>query len=119
MDRISAYKENSIVTQSPGNLVIMLYNGAVKFLEQAIVALDEKDHQRKADCINRACAIIEELNLNLDMEVGSEVALNLRRLYVFMLRHLNQAVPKSEPHMIRNVIRLLKELNEGWRAISN
>ena len=116
MDRISAYRENSISTQSPGNLVVMLYDGAVKFLEKAVIALNEKDHQRKADCINRASAIIEELNLNLDMEVGGEIALSLRRLYVFMLRHLNQAVPKSDSDMIHNVIRLLKDLNESWRA---
>ncbi len=119
MDALAAYRDNSISTQSPGNLIVMLYDGAVNFLEQAIVALNEKDHQRKADCINRAAAIIEELNVNLDIEVGGEVALSLRRLYVFMLRHLNQAVPKSDPNMIRNVIRLLKDLNESWRAISN
>ena len=119
MDGIAAYKENSISTQSPGNLVVMLYEGAVNFLEQAIVALSEKDHERKANRINRAVAIIEELNINLDMEAGGEVALSLGRLYVFMLRHLNQAVTKSDPEMIRNVIRLLKELNESWKAISN
>jgi len=119
MDALAAYRDNSISTQSPGNLIVMLYDGAVNFLEQAIVALNEKDHQQKANCINRAVAIIEELNVNLDMEVGGEVALSLRHLYLFMLRHLNQAVPKSDSDMIRNVIRLLKELNESWRAISN
>ncbi len=119
MDRIATYRENSISTQSPGNLVVMLYDGAVKFLEQAIVALNEKDHQRKADRINRAIAIIEELSVSLDMEAGGEVAMSLRRLYDFMIRHVTQAVAKSDADMIRNVVKLLKELNESWRAISN
>lgn len=119
MDALAAYRENSISTQSPGNLIVMLYDGAVKFLEQAIMALDEQDHQRKANCINRAVAIIEELNINLDMELGGDVALSLRRLYDFMLRHLNQAVPKSDPDMIRNVIRLLQDLNESWKVVAN
>ena len=119
MDALAAYRENSISTQSPGNLVVMLYDGAVKFLEQTIVALDEQDHDRKADRINRAIAIIEELSVSLDMEAGGEVAMSLRRLYDFMIRHLNQAITKSDADMIRNVIRLLQELNESWRAISN
>ena len=119
MDALAAYRDNSISTQSPGNLVVMLYDGAVKSLEKAITAMNEKDHEQKVHHVNKAVAIIEELNVNLDMELGGEVALSLRRLYVFMLRHLSQAVPKSDPNMIRNVIRLLKDLNESWRAISN
>ena len=119
MDALAAYRENSISTQSPGNMIVMLYDGAVNFLEQAVIAVNEKDHQGKANCINRAVAIIEELNVNLDMELGGEVAVSLHRLYAFMLRHLNQAVRKSDPDMIRNVIRLLKDLNESWRVVAN
>ena len=119
MEVLVAYRDNSITTQSPGNLIVMLYDGAVNFLEQAIVVLDEKDHHRKSNCINRGVEIIEELNVNLDMELGGEVTMSLHRLYAFMLRHLNQAVPKPDPNMIRNVIRLLKDLNESWRVVSS
>ena len=52
------------------------------------------------------------------MEVGGEVAVNLRKLYLFMNRHLSAANIKKDPEMINEVIKLLEELNQGWKAIA-
>lgn len=118
MNGITAYQENKVTTQSNGRLVVMLYEGAIKFLKQAIVEIEAQNWAQKGVFINKAAAIIEELNVTLDMEVGGEVATNLRSLYLFMLRHLTQANFKRDPQMLREVIDLLNDLLGAWKAIA-
>lgn len=119
MNGISAYQENNVTTQSKGRLIVLLYEGAIKFCRQAITALDDQDFMGKGQAINKAIAILEELNYCLDMEAGGEVAANLRSLYTFMIRHLTQANLRRDVQRIEEVIRLLDELNAGWKAITN
>ncbi|KPK86772.1 MAG: hypothetical protein AMJ81_00480 [Phycisphaerae bacterium SM23_33] len=119
MDGISAYKDRSISTQTPGKLIVMLYEGAIKFLYRTIEAMETGNHEAKAKDLERAVAIVDELNANLDMEAGGEVAQNLRRLYNFMTTHLTQATMRNDPQMVRDVIACLKDLNEGWKAITS
>ncbi len=115
---IQAYKTNAITTQSGGKLVVMLYEGAVRFLHQAIDALEKKDYVEKGRLINRAIDIVTELNTVLNMEAGGEVAQNLRKLYNFMLVHLVEANSKKDPDRIRQVIQILENLLQGWRQIA-
>jgi len=119
MDSAKVYQDNAVTTQAPGGLVVMLYNGAIKFLNQAIAALAAGDMAKKGTYIGKATDIIIELNSVLDMEAGAEVATNLRRLYVFMIQHLTQANFKKDPEMVREVIVLLEDLNQGWKAIAD
>ncbi len=112
------YKETSITTQSKGKLVVMLYDGAIKFLKLAIRGIEESDFEAKNRDVQKAMKIIEELNLVLDMDVGGEIAQNLRKLYNFMLGHLTQANIKNDKSMIEEVIVMLETLNEGWRDIA-
>jgi flagellar protein FliS len=119
MDGISAYKDRSITTQTPGRLIVMLYEGAIKFLRRTIEAMEAGNHEDKARYLEKALAIINELNVNLDMEAGGEVAQNLRKLYNFMATHLTQAVIRNDPQMVRDVIACLADLNEGWKAITS
>jgi flagellar protein FliS len=118
MSGISAYKVNSVSTQSPGRLIVLLYDGAIKFLRQAIGEMQKQDWITKGKFINRAIAIIDELDACLDMEGGGEVAMNLRKLYDFVRRHLTEANSKRDPQRIQEVIQILEELNEGWKAIT-
>lgn len=115
---IQTYKDNAVTTQSSGKIVVMLYEGAIRFLQQAIEALEKQDYAEKGDRINRAVDILMELNTVLDMEVGGEVAKNLRRLYGFMIKHLVEANTEKDPQKIRRVIRLLETLLESWRQIA-
>jgi flagellar protein FliS len=116
---IAAYTSNTVMTQSRSRLVVMLYEGAIKFLRLAVKKLDEKDYAGKGYYINKAQDIINELNAVLNMEEGGEMAANLRRLYVFMMRHLSEANIKKSPAMIKEVIDLLEELLQGWRSIAD
>lgn len=119
MDGIAAYKENSVTTQSRGRLIVMLYDGAVKFLNQAIEEIEAGNIADKGVYIGKATDIINELNVVLDIEAGGKIAQDLRRLYEFMVRHILQASIKNDPQMIREVITLLNDLNEGWKGIAD
>lgn len=118
MSRIGAYQDAAIGTQSKGRLIVMLYDGAIKFLKLAIRELQAENYAAKGQYINRAQDIINELNAVLDMEAGGEVSENLRKLYHFMSRHLSQANTERDPQMIQEVINMLEELNQSWKAIT-
>lgn len=117
MNGINTYQETAITTQTQGKLIVMLYGGAIKFLKLAIVEIQANNPEGKGKYINKAEDIINELNAVLDMEAGGEVAVNLRSLYMFMIRHLNEANAKQDTKKIEEVINLLQELNQSWKAI--
>ena len=118
MSGVQTYQKTAITTQTPGRLIVMLYDGAIKFLKMAIKDIEAKDHEAKGKHISRAIDIIFELNTVLDMDAGGDMPSNLRKLYLFMGRHLTQANAKQDIGKIEEVINLLEELNQSWKAIS-
>ncbi len=118
MNGIAAYQDNTVSTQSKGRLIVMLYDGAIKFMRLAIKELETNNYEEKGHYINKAQDIINELNVVLDMDAGGEIATNLRKLYCFMSNRLSEANIKREPQMIRDVIKLMEELNQSWKAIA-
>ena len=118
MKGIAAYQQTAIGTQSKGRLIVMLYDGAIKFMKLAVRELEAGNYTAKGQYINRAQDIINELSAVLDVEAGGEIAHNLRRLYVFMNRRLSEANTKRDPQMIAEVIGLMGELNQSWKAIT-
>ena len=119
MKGIGAYQDTAVTTQSRGRLIVLLYEGAIKFSKLAISEIEAGNWEAKGRYINRAIDIINELDTVLDMEAGGEIAQNLRKLYAFMVRHLGQANMKRDPKMIQEVIALLTELNEGWKTVTS
>jgi len=118
MDGISAYRENTVTTESKGRLIVLLYDGAIKFLRLAQQELDAGDFAKKGEYINKAVDIFIELDTCLDMESGGEIAQNLRSLYQFMRRHLSDANTQRDPQRIGEVIGILSDLKEAWAAIA-
>lgn len=118
MDGIATYQDNTVKTQSRGRLIVMLYDGAIKFMRLAIMEMEKENYEAKGRYINKAIDIINELNAVLDKESGGEIAGNLRKLYLFMINHLAQANIKCDPQLVREVIKLMEELNRGWKAIT-
>jgi flagellar protein FliS len=112
-----AYKESAILTAPPERLVVMLYDGIRRFLYQATVAMRDGNIEQSNNRMQRAEAIIDELNNTLDMSAG-EVASNLRALYLFSKRHLMQARIKRNPEMIEEVSKLLDNVGDAWRQIA-
>jgi flagellar protein FliS len=115
----AVYKEIGINTSQPLKLVIMLYDGAITFLNKSIEYAENKDIKNKNIYANKARDIILELNNSLNLEVGGEMASNLKRLYFFMNRHLFQANLKNDMQGMREVILMLSDLREVWQDISN
>jgi flagellar protein FliS len=118
MSAIAAYQEHRVVTQSRGRLVVLLYEGAIKFLRQAIAEIERKDWAAKGTFINKAVAILEELDVCLNADSGGEIATNLRQLYTFLRQHLTKAHARNDVAMIEEAIGILEDLNEGWKAIT-
>lgn len=119
MNGFDTYQETAVSTQSRGRLVVMLYEGAIRFLRQAVMDIERCDYAAKGKHIGKAQDILYELNTVLDMDQGGQIAQNLRGLYNFMHRHLTEANQRKDPQMIREVIGILDELNQSWRAISS
>jgi flagellar protein FliS len=118
MSGINAYREHNVATQSREHLIVMLYDGAIRFLRQAIEAAEAQDFAKKGELIGKAIDVINELNLALDFDASEEICNNLRGLYTFMIRHLNEANIHCDAKRIREIVGLLEELNQAWRAIS-
>jgi len=118
MKGINAYQQAAIGTQSRGRLIVLLYDGAIKFMKLAIKEMEAGNYGAKGQYIGRAQDIINELNAVLDMEAGGEISQNLRRLYLFMNRRLWQAHTRNDPQMVREVITLMEELNQSWKTVT-
>ena len=118
MNGFGAYKDATVTTQSKGRLIVLLYDGAIKFMRLAIKELEAGNYEEKGRYISKAQDIINELNAVLDTNAGGEIATNLRKLYLFMSNRLSQANIKRDPQMIREIITLMEELNQSWKAIA-
>lgn len=106
-----------MLTATPERLVVMLYDGARRFLFQAAVAMREGNIELTNNRLQRAEAIISELNTTLDMSAG-EVADRLRSIYLFSSRHLMQARIERSPEMIDEVSQLLDTVGDAWRRLA-
>ena len=106
-NQTAAYKQQSILTAPPGRLVVMLYDGCLRFLFQSAYAMREGDRVQSQDRMRRAEAIIDELTVTLDHERGGEVASRLQGIYAFCRRHLIEASMEQDPHKIEEVSELL------------
>ena len=110
------YKRMSIETASQGQLILMLYEGAIKNLRMAQNAITRKNVVEAHKHLIKAQDIIKELNYTLNMDAG-EIAQNLRDLYVYMLDRLVEANIKKDSAMVGLVIDLMSKLKEGWDGI--
>ena len=111
---MNQYQQNQIDTASREQILIMLYDGAIRFTRQARQAMDSGDNKLKMEKISRAMAIVTEFSNTLDREVGGEMADNLDALYHFMIRELTSANLQNDPEKLEVVIGLLTDLRETW-----
>lgn len=110
----AAYRQQSVLTATPGQLVVMLYDGCLRFLHQAVYGLREGQVREAGARLSRAGAILDELLATLDLEQGGEVASRLQGIYVFCSRELLEARRDHDPARVEAVSRLLGELREAW-----
>ncbi len=113
------YRANSVLTASPGQLVLMLYDGALKALGLAREGFDKvEDDPRRIEVINqqllKAQTILAELQNGLNLEAGGEFAQTMHRLYDYHNRRLLEANMRKQVEPVIEVERLVRELREAW-----
>lgn len=112
-----AYQEQAILTATPGQLVVMLYDGIVRFLRQADAAFGERAIAQAHERLGRAEAIIDELQATLDMSQG-EVAQNLEGIYVFWKGYLMEIRLEQDREKLGRIIAQAASMREAWAQIA-
>lgn len=111
-----AYRRDAVLSAPPERLIVILYDGARRFLHQAAAAMRAEQVEAAHTKLRRAEDIVAYLRDTLDLEQG-EVAVRLQSIYLFCQRHLRQARIERDPAKIEQVSELLGRLREAWAAI--
>ena len=111
--------ETGVIAASPHKLIVMLFDGAIVAISNAINHMNNKDIAAKGHSISKAIAIIENgLRASLDKKSGGEIALSLDSLYEYMTNRLVQANLNNQVEMLTEVQTLLRDLKVSWEAIN-
>jgi flagellar protein FliS len=113
-----AYLQTHVQSRSPLELVVMLYDGLLRFLGEAGTAIDAADLAGKRDAISKALAVLSELQSTLNMEQGGEVASSLDALYTYVNGRLLDASMQNDRSPLDESARLLRTLREAWAEIA-
>jgi len=108
------YKTTSVQSASKEKILLMLYEGAIRFMKQALVAIDKKDIADRGLNIGRAFDIVMELNNTLNFEVGGDLAVRLEQLYMFVTDQLTQANIKNDKEPLQHALKTMETLYSGW-----
>jgi flagellar protein FliS len=115
---INTYRQTEIESRTPLELVVMLYDGALRFTAEAREAIVRRDIRSRQQSLSRALAIVSELQSTLDMESGGDLAAELDKLYGFVRDRLVDASLKQDLKPLDEARRVLATLREGWLGIS-
>lgn len=110
------YKQTQVVSASREKLLLMLYEGAIKFTKLAIKGAEEKKVVDRCTNLGRAYDIVMELNNTLDHNVGGDIAKQLEQLYMFITDQFTKANLNGDPEPLRAALKILETLHEGWRG---
>jgi flagellar secretion chaperone FliS len=119
--RLASYQSVAVATASPGKLILMLFDGALRFLKAAEEGFEVEGLRERQEAIHnnliKAQNIISELQRCLNLREGGDFAINLFRLYDFMNTRLMEANVRKESENIRIVARLLGEVRDAWEQM--
>lgn len=114
----SQYTARAIQTASPGQLVVMLYDGLLRFLNQSKAAMERRDLGEAGLKMSRAQAIVTELRCSLDLTRGP-IAENLARIYDWTADEMMGARLENDPKRIARLVSMLGELRDAWAQIAS
>lgn len=110
--------ETSVSGASPHSLILLLMEGSLVATHIAKAKMIEDDTPGKGEAISKAIALIDEgLRASLDLNAGGEIAQNLDALYEYMCHQLLVANIKNDANRLEEVIRLMSEIRDAWKAI--
>ena len=116
----ATYQRNAVMTASPEKLVKMLYDGAIKNLEQARAGIEDPQTARSQEvgnALSKAMGIIGELRASLDHAAGGDISRNLDSLYEFSLDQLSKANLERSTDGVIASLQVMRTLKEGWDGI--
>jgi len=109
------YKNSKILTASPAELTLMLYEGAIKFGNIAIEAIENKDVEKAHNNIMRVQKIIDEFRATLNRKY--EVAEEFDKIYRYLLRRLLEANASKDPEIMKEVVEHLRSMRDNWKEV--
>lgn len=115
----ASYRESAVLSASPVELVVMLYDGARRFLRLAGTAMRDREIERAHNTLRRAELIVLHLDEVLDDEQGEPIAGQLHPIYGFCLAHMRRARFDLDAEKLDEVSELLGELRESWATIAH
>ncbi|MDR1619360.1 MAG: flagellar export chaperone FliS [Clostridiales bacterium] len=110
------YKQQGILTANPAELVVMLYDGCIKQLKIANLAIGEKNFNRSDMALRKAVAILMELVNSLSLEYS--IARELLELYEFVINEIALILLEEEAGRIPGVLTIMEELRDAWRTVA-
>lgn len=119
MNGYNRYLETAVETASPARLIVMLYDGAIRFVNLAIDAIENRQYEQQNYYFQRAQKILAELISSLDFTKGGGIAENLFRLYTYMYNQLVEANLQDSTERAQHVVSLLTELREAWETVAS
>ncbi len=111
------YQKTQVTTASRENILLMLYEGAIRFTKQAHAAMLQKKIADKGKAISKATAILSELMATLDFKIGGQLAIDLENLYIFMIDKLIEANIQNNPDHLVAVEKVLMTLYSAWKDV--
>lgn len=111
----AAYANNKIMTASPAELTLMLYEGAIKFCNIAITAVEQKDIRKAHDNIMKTERIIEEFQSTLDHKYP--VAKDFDEVYTYLMMRLTEANMKKDKEILEEVLKHLRTMRDTWKEV--
>lgn len=111
----AAYNNSKIQTATPAELTLLLYEGAIKFTNIAIVAMEKNDVQKAHDNIMKTENIIEEFQATLDHKYP--VAKDFDAVYSYLLKRLFDANIKKDPEILEEVLKHLRTMRDTWKEV--
>lgn len=109
------YESNKILTASPAEVTLMLYEGAIKFCNKAIIAIENGETEKAHVNIKKAQRIIEEFRNTLDRQY--EVSEEFDKIYVYLLRRLLEANMKKDKDILEEVNMHLRSVRDTWKEV--
>lgn len=117
MSGYNTYQRTQIATADRRKIVVLLYEGAISRLNQAIAAIGTGANEKRTSSITKALDIIHFLNNGLDFERGGEIAQNLQRLYDYVRDIVSEGNISGDVKKLEEAIRLLSMLLDAWKTI--
>jgi flagellar protein FliS len=111
----SVYNKNKVLTATPAELTLMLYDGAIKFVNIAIDAVEKKDIEKAHNNIVKAKNIIMEFQATLDHKYP--VAEDFDAVYAYLLRRLHEANVKKDKEILEEVLKHLRTMRDTWKEV--